>query len=203
MVNSSLPESGRKSDWNLTQSVFRKLLDWLDAGTDSGGHRYLEIRQRLVLYFDRKNCHSPDELADETLNRVARRLDEEGGISIDTPVHYCYIVARFVLLEYFRSNQNKVLDDRYAAPPDTSAEEAENERRSECLEQCIKNLPTEDRDLIRSYYIGQQRTKIENRKTMAAKLGISINALIIRASRIRDKLEVCMEKCLMVKNERF
>lgn len=203
MVNSSLPESGRKSDWNLTQSVFRQLLDWLDAGADSGGRRYLEIRQRLVLYFDRKNCHSPDELADETLNRVARRLDEEGGISIDTPVHYCYIVARFVLLEYFRSNRDKVLDDRYAAPPDASAEKAENERRSLCLEQCIKNLPTEDRDLIRSYYIGQQRTKIENRKTMAGKLGITMNALIIRASRIRDKLEVCMEKCLMVKNERF
>lgn len=203
MVNSSLPESSRKSDWNLTQSVFRQLLDWLDEGNDSGGHRYLEIRQRLVLYFDRKNCHSPDELADETLNRVARRLIEEGGISIDTPAHYCYIVARFVLLEYFRSHRDKVLDDRYAAPPDTSDEQAENERKSECLEQCIKNLASEDRDLIRSYYLGEQRAKIENRKTMAAKLGITMNALIIRASRIRDKLEICMEKCLMVKNERF
>src|SRR5262245_64833579 len=107
MVNSSVPDPARKSNWILTQSTFRQLLDWLDAGADSGGHNYLEMRERLVFYFDRKNCLTPDELADETLNRVARRLDEEGGISIDTPAHYCYIVARFVFLEYLRGKRQK------------------------------------------------------------------------------------------------
>jgi len=57
------------------------LLKWLDGGADSGGERYLEIRRRLVSYFDRRNCTSPDELADETLNRVARRLEEKGAIT--------------------------------------------------------------------------------------------------------------------------
>src|ERR671918_2920806 len=96
MANRSAPEATRKTEWVLTQTAFRQFLDWIDGGADSGGHRYLEIRRRLVLYFDRKDCLSPDELADETLNRVARRLEEEGAISSDSPAHYCYIVTRFV-----------------------------------------------------------------------------------------------------------
>ena len=62
------------------------------------------MRQRLVFYFDRKNCSTPDELADETLNRVARRLQEEGTIESETPAKYCYIVARFVFMEYLRQS---------------------------------------------------------------------------------------------------
>src|SRR5262245_51894182 len=100
MTNSPVPE--RKTDWALSPSAFRRLMEWLDAGVYSGGQSYLEIRQRLVAYFDRKNCATPEELADETLNRVARRLEEEGNITGDAPARYCYIVARFVLLEFFR-----------------------------------------------------------------------------------------------------
>jgi hypothetical protein len=94
--------AGFEKDRLTDRSDFSKFLNWLDLGTDSNGEKYLEIRRRLVQYFDRKNCTSPDELADETLNRVARRLAEEGGISGVTPVHYCYLVARFVFLEYQR-----------------------------------------------------------------------------------------------------
>jgi hypothetical protein len=70
-----------KRDWVLNQSAFQHFLKWLDGGVDSGGERYLEIRRRLVFYFDRRNCASLDELADETLNRVARRLEEKGAIT--------------------------------------------------------------------------------------------------------------------------
>ena len=196
MSDPSVPKP-RKTDWVLTQSAFRQLLDWLDIDADSGGHRYLEMRRRLVLYFDRKNCSSPDELADETLNRVARRLEEEGTITTDTPAHYCYIVARFVFLEslHRRSNQEP-LNDLLSAMPDSSEEKREAQRRSECLEQCIQKQQPADRMLIESYYQGEQRAKIENRRALAAKLQITLNALSIRACRIRDKLEACVRKCL-------
>jgi len=93
---------GIQKDWSGEHNAFRRFLNWLDQGDDSGGQRYLEIRHRLVQYFDRKNCASPDELADETLQRVARRLSEEGEIRDASPAHYCYIVAKFVFLEYRR-----------------------------------------------------------------------------------------------------
>src|SRR5262245_30340599 len=75
--DTSVRKTERKRDWVLTQGAFRSLLTWLDEGGNSNGENYLETRRRLVSYFDRKNCHPADELADETLNRVARRLAEE------------------------------------------------------------------------------------------------------------------------------
>jgi len=33
---------------------FQRFLDWLNGGVSSGGERYLELRSRLVRYFDRK-----------------------------------------------------------------------------------------------------------------------------------------------------
>lgn len=200
MANFPVPQRKRKRAWELSQSAFRQFLHWLDSGTDSDGQRYLEIRRRLVFYFDRKNCLSSDELADETLNRVARRLEEEGTIATDTPAHYCYIVARFVFLESLRDDRRKeTLDDNLTAMPESGEEKREVIRREECLEQCVEKLESADRLLIVGYYQGQQRSKIDNRRTMAAKLGITVNALSIRACRIREKIEACMRKCLDAK----
>ncbi len=197
MANPSVPEQGRKTDWVLSKTAFSQFLNWLDGGADSCGQRYLEVRRRLVFYFDRKNCLSPEDLADETLNRVARRLEEERSIACDSPAHYCYIVSRFVFLESFRRrHQEKAADDRIPAMADSHEENQDRERRSECLEQCMQKLDPDDRALIVNYYQGEQRIKIENRRAMAAKLKITMNALTIRACRIRDKLEVCMHKCL-------
>jgi len=100
----SVRTSGKK-DWSLSPHAFQQLLSWLDQGTDSDGQNFLEMRQRLLAYFDRKNCPVPDELADEVLNRVARRIEEESSIESDTPAKYCFIVARFVFMEHLRETQ--------------------------------------------------------------------------------------------------
>jgi DNA-directed RNA polymerase specialized sigma24 family protein len=188
-----------KKDWRPTESAFHRLLAWLDEGTDSNGERYLEVRRRLELYFERKNCLCPDELADETLTRVARKLDEQGGIEQVTPLQYCYIVAKFVFLESLRAagRGQTSLDDPLKAKTlsSHSAGLFENqERRLDDLERCLTELPRNDQELIREYYHGQQREKIERRVALAARLGLSPNALTIRACRIRAKLEACMKK---------
>jgi DNA-directed RNA polymerase specialized sigma24 family protein len=86
------------------------------------------------------------------------------------------------------------------APPraahDAEAEsEAMREQRLECLDRCLGQLEPAQRDLIVEYYRGTGRQKIEARRNLAARLGISMNALSIRASRIRDALERCVEAC--------
>jgi DNA-directed RNA polymerase specialized sigma24 family protein len=193
----------QKKDWELTQSAFHRLLNWFDEGTDSGGQKYLEMRYRLTRYFDRKNCMSPDELADETLNRVARRLMEEGSITDTTPAKYCYTLAKYVFLEYLREQgrENMRVGELFAAGRSIdsraiSAEEREKERRLDCLERCTQKLDADTRELIFQYYSGEQRAKIENRRSLASRLGISMNALSIRACRIREKLESCVRECM-------
>jgi DNA-directed RNA polymerase specialized sigma24 family protein len=192
-----------KKGWTPTESVFRKFLEWLDQGSDSNGERYLEMRRRLLRYFDHKRCLASDDLADETLNRVARRLEEQGTITEATPAQYCYIVAKFVFLEYLRqahpqadtseSNLSSVALAR-AAHPAPEAAEAE-EKRMQCLEQCLEMLIPEERDLILEYYRGEQREKIRQRRQLAEQLALTLNALSIRACRIRIRLEACVTRC--------
>jgi len=188
----------------VSANAFERFLKWLDNGSVSDGDSYLVMQKRLVAYFERKNCSDPDELADDTLARVARRLDQEGDIKADAPAQYCYIVARYVFLEHLRSKEARTisLDDPSAnliAGGLTSAEpDDESELREKlltCLEKCTAELGYENKEMIIGYYQGNERTKINNRRSIASKLGISMNALSIRTCRIRDKLEACVKKC--------
>lgn len=159
------------------------------------------MRRRLVAYFDRKCCKTPDDLADETLNRVARRLEEENISEAQEPAKYCYIVARFVFMEYLRtSRQEDALAtglSRSATEATTEFDQTQEERDIllSCLESCINRLDIEGRQIILGYYAGKEREKIESRRSLAQTLGITSNALSIRACRIRAKLEKCVREC--------
>ncbi len=198
-LGAAIARAELKKHWTPTETAFRRFLHWLDEGVDSGGERYLEIRRRLELYFERRNCIGADTLADETLNRVTRRLDEEGSIAGVCPPQYCYIVAKLVLHEYLRSKSVIVdvnADDsavlgRAKVPPIPQAEPVE--RLLTQLERCLETLPIVDRELIIEYYRGDRRAKIEQRRSLAARFRLSANALTIRACRLREKLEHCVK----------
>ncbi len=189
----------------LTQHAFARLLEWLDDGEDSHGERYLEMRRRLVSYFDRRNRPAVDDLADETLNRVARMLVQSGAIAIRPPARYCYIVARFVLLEDCRRGRKHVALDEPRSAEISKAQSritgendnklAIREQSLECLDRCLQELRLDQRDLAIEYYRDAKRQRIEHRRSLAATLGISTNALAIRACRIRESLTTCVEAC--------
>jgi DNA-directed RNA polymerase specialized sigma24 family protein len=193
----------------LSEHGFSRLLEWLDdGGTDSNGGTYLEIRRRLVSYFDRRNRPLPDELADETLERVARTLEKDGAIAVHPPARFCYVTARFVLLEDVRRREHAhvPIEGRRGTPlrtrhltvvpnPTEEDEAATKEQRLGCLERCLDSLKSDQRELIVDYHREAGREKIERRRDLATRLGISMNALAIRACRIRDALEACVEQC--------
>lgn len=190
----------------LTQVAFDRLLAWLDDGVDSHGERYLEMRRRLVSYFTRRNRPSADDLADETLNRVARTLEQSGVIETRPPARYCYVVARFVMLEDIRSERRQAPLDEMRTSSDASRARtlslvasdeglALREHRLDCLDRCLDQLRLDQRELIVEYYRDDRRQKIERRRDLATRLGISMNALGIRVLRIRETLSTCVESC--------
>ncbi|HUA13831.1 MAG TPA: hypothetical protein VMG31_00935 [Verrucomicrobiae bacterium] len=196
-----ISKSKLKQQWTPSEPAFRRFLQWLDEGEDSNGERYLEMRGRLVRYFDRKECSPADDLADETLNRVVRRLEEEGTIAEATPAQYCYIVAKYVFFEHVREARPLV---PLESEPLSSASKGFEYRtqsldRAEkllgCLEGCLEKLFPADREMILEYYRGEQREKIQNRRQLAERLALTTNALGIRACRIRDRLERCVMRC--------
>jgi DNA-directed RNA polymerase specialized sigma24 family protein len=199
------PHETLREERGLTQVAFSRLLEWLDDGVASHGETYLETRRRLVSYFDRRDRLSADELADETLNRIGRTLEKDGAIATTPPARYCYVVAKFVLLEDVRREHTHVrLDEaRTTGAParrgtmvsEPDADVAIREQRLECLDRCLRGLKAEQRELVLEYYRDAGRQKIERRRDMAARLGITMNALGIRACRIRYALEACVGAC--------
>ena len=187
-----------REDCALTGPAFARLLDWLDDGTDSHGERYLEMRQRLVVYFDRRNRPFADDLADETFNRITRTLDTS-AIAVRPPARYCYVVARFVLLEDIRHGRRYLpvtaVPRAAALESDASDDDTAQEHRLDCLDRCLLELKPEQRELAIDYYRDAKRQRIERRRGMAARLGITLNALGIRACRIRSTLEACVDDC--------
>src|SRR6185503_19433507 len=184
----------------LTEIAFARLLEWLDDGSDSRGETYLEMRRRLVAYFDRRGRPDADHLADETMNRVGKTLETSGSIATTPPARYCYVVARFVLLEDIRRGRRFIQVDEartpaLLVPPGTSGEVAMHEQRLECLDRCLRQLKPDQRELAIEYYRDARRQRIERRRGIAERLGITMNALGIRASRIRTALETCMNAC--------
>jgi DNA-directed RNA polymerase specialized sigma24 family protein len=185
----------------LTQLAFTRLLTWLDDGDDSNGERYLEMRRRLVSYFERRDRSDAGELADETFNRIARTLGECGVIETRPPARYCYVVAKFVFLEDIQHERRYVpLDDTrtntraiVAGEPDDAG--TVQEQRLDGLDRCLSELSATDRQFIVEYYEDVRGRKIARRRDMAARMGISMNALAIRAWRIRERLMACVEGC--------
>lgn len=199
------PRDSVQEERGLTPLAFSRLLQWLDDGVDSQGETYLAMRRRLVAYFERRNRLSADELADETLTRVSKTLEKTGAIAVTPPARYCYVVARFVLLEDLRRDHRHVpLDEErhqgrspadLPSSPGVDEQLALQEQRYECFERCLQELRPEQRELVIEYYRDSLRQKIDRRRELAASLGITANALAIRACRIRATLEACVETC--------
>ncbi len=183
----------------MTETAFARLLRWLDDGEDSHGAQYMEMRRRLVAYFERRGRTGADALVDDTFNRIGRTLERSGVIVTRPPARYCFIVARYVFLEDVRRERRCVAfdDGRGDLEADAdmlerSATMAEREHRLACLESCLSRLTPQQRELVIEYYRGAKRQRIGRRRELAGRLGISMNALSIRMSRLRDRLEACM-----------
>lgn len=180
-----------RGKWELTGEAFTKFLARLDAKPERAGEQYEVIRLALAKFFDWQGAFAPEDLADEVINRVARKIDE-GDALRDVP-SYCHGVARLVLLEHRKNFLNRRAEveeiNAFAAAEQT----AEGDERPEYLEQCLQELPVESRQLVLRYYQDERRRKIDVRAAMADQLGIPLNALRSRVQRLRERLEQCVK----------
>jgi hypothetical protein len=61
-----------------------------------------------VKFFDWRGAHFPEECADKTFNRVARKIDS--GEAVRDIASYCNGVARMILLESIRGPEHKTVN---------------------------------------------------------------------------------------------
>jgi DNA-directed RNA polymerase specialized sigma24 family protein len=180
-------------EWVMNHDDFDRFLAWLHPDRDEAAEKYEKIRRRLTKIFESHGCAEADDLADETFDRVVRKVPEVADSYVGDPALYCYGVGRKVRLE--RCHRSPVPPP--LPPPDHWDE---REPRYTCLDECMMELPPEDRQLALSYYADEGRTKIERRQKLAEGLGGS-NALRIRMYRIRAALHGCIDDCLKARGQ--
>ena len=179
-----------RAGWALTPAAFDRLLRELDRDRDAAGQHYENLRRRLTRFFDIRGSVFSEEHADETLNRLARKL--EAGEEIRDVPTYAVGVARMVLKEVARAEQARapLHNEPYAMTG------AESSADADCMVGCLDALSPSDRELILEYYQGEKRAKIERRQQLSRRMGVPVNGLRLRAYRIRRQLEACVTACL-------
>lgn len=174
---------------------WKLLMEQLGDCERSQGAEYERLHERLRLFFRWKGAAEPGELADRVLDRVVRKLSE--GTRVQTDIQrFTLGIARFVLKEAQAEAQRKRSALRREISGPSPTEILEHEQQIAALELCLGQLPNEDARLIREYYVLQGRTHIARRRSIAERLSISVNALRLRASRIRSQLERCVAERL-------
>lgn len=183
----------------LTAESFGLLLVRLDADESVAAGKYEELRLKLVKFFVwQRNCaeSEADALADETLDRVSAKLARK--IEINNINAYALEVSRFVWLEFSRKKKEDAYGDdlpEIAVAPDFPEEP---NARLLCLKKCLAEISKHDSDrhLIIGYYSAEtgEKNKIQ-RKNLAEKLGLTMNTLKVKACRLRERLERCVNDC--------
>jgi DNA-directed RNA polymerase specialized sigma24 family protein len=196
-----------RTEWVLTNEAFDRLLEQLDSDRDRAAEKYEQIRQRLMKLFKWRGCLAFEEYTDRTIDRVARRIGEGSEFQTANPYTLFHAVAMNLLKEHWRKSEreSEALDYLVQSPhpvgdPEAirSQEEAANQEKARigCLRHCLNQLSPENLALIKRYYAEGDLMNKEQRKQMAGELSISVNALRVRAFRIRAEVEECINSCL-------
>ncbi len=173
----------------LEQADFDRLLAWLDPNPERAGELYESIRWRLVAVLAARGCRIPEELADEAIDRVARRVADIRATYVGDPAIYFLAVMNNVHHEYLR---RPPLPHLVQANEDTEVKE----QTFLCLDKCLAKLSPHAREIIEQYYAENKQAKINLRKRIAARFGMKQSNLRLRALRIRAKLQTCIVQCV-------
>ena len=183
----------------LTVEAFSQLLERFHPDRERAGEKYQELREVLIRFFEWRGAPYPEEHADETFDRVSRKLSPE--VTITNIGGYCYEVARLVCLEALKRRGRSVqLDVAGVAAAEPSPDRG-SETRLRCLETCLSRLTAEHRELIIEYYRGDGRARIERRRSLADRLGVERETLANRAQRVRNRLETCVMRCVQDRDD--
>ncbi len=187
--------TSQKEKRELTAEAFDLLLARLDPDRNTAGEKYEAVRLKLLKFLRWWGSDFPEDHADETINRVTRKL--LAGEEIVDINKYFVGVARLVYLEHVKERvRNREALATLTQLPVSDESPAHREARFACYERCLEALPEANRDLVTRYYQARGGNKVSARYEMAQRMGIQLNLLRIRAFRIRNTLKDFVRECL-------
>jgi len=138
---------------------------------------FRRLRNKLILYLDRRCCPSSEDLADEALARLFRRTAKSNDPNAEA---LAFGIVKKVYLEWGRRNAG-LTDLRDDAPAD---EPSPAIRRFRLIaESSVGQLSPGDREFLETYFVDRVRAK-----ELAARMGTTPIAVRMRAFRLRRRL---------------
>lgn len=186
----------------LSSESLRLFIEYLDPDdARAAAERYETLRLKLTRCVVWKGCpeSQADALADEVIDRVAAKI--AAGANIENLNAYACEVLRYVWLEHSRRRREDTAGDdlpEIAVEPVVPVLDHPDERLN-CLRKCMNEVVPGDNDrlLIVGYYDADAGKKNKDqRKELAAKLGLTMTTLKVKACRLRAKLEKCINHCV-------
>ena len=182
----------------MHKETLKELLNLLHPNEAQAAVEYQSLHQRLTRFFEWNTAQDPRALADETLDRLAKRASEsaitEGVRNVSS---FALGVARHLLQEEARRQMKMVeISRHWRAMELARTEEPASEILDDALQHCLKKMSPERRRLIETYYNYKDGEKIKMHQQLAEAEGLSLNALRNRALRTRQELETCIRRQL-------
>lgn len=175
---------------NLQKDTFQALLRSLDADQGKAAAEYQRLHQRLIRFFSLKPVADPYSLADEALDRLARRVSASPN-EIISPARFLLGIAHHLLQEEDRRERRESAVE-YEWSSQVASSSAADQKSLEMVEHCLSKMEKGTRDLLLSYYRSTGKEKIEHHRQLAADFGITVNALRNRLMRARRELSTCV-----------
>ena len=190
----------RKRD--VSAEDFKRLLATLDPDPMRAWQAYDQLRQRLVKFFKYTHGIQAEELAEEALDRIAKRPDSH---EIENVMQFAFGVARHLRMEASRKattvsmpasgTDGDFFPARDEHPETTVINKIDNERKIRCFLHCMRSFAPQDRQLILQYHPVKGDSLEERRQKLAETLGINGAALRTRVSRLKHRLDECFRAC--------
>jgi DNA-directed RNA polymerase specialized sigma24 family protein len=185
----------------LTPGSFERLLGRLDSNSVQAAEKYELLRQKLINSLIWKSCpeSEAEALVDTAFDRIANKLS--AGEEIKNITAYAGEVARFVWLEHIRRYKELAVGERLPEIAVVHNFEVltDPDLRTRCLRKCLAEVVPDDRDrsLIIGYYdLKTGEKNKDHRKNLAQKLNLTMTTLKVKACRIRERLEKCINECV-------
>lgn len=195
------PSTARKRR-EVGEQDLRRLLGRLDPDPECAWQAYGELHLALLTYFQHNHCVDPEQLADETLDRIARKPE---AVEIVNVAEFAFGIARNLRREAGRRTalrtdlaylmQCEEGKSKEPSPEETIVSKLEMNTRRACLRRCLARLTPEERQLFQQYHPDECEALDEHRQRLADAMGVSWVSLRMRVSRIRRKLEQCFQDC--------
>jgi DNA-directed RNA polymerase specialized sigma24 family protein len=169
--------------------AFQLLLSRLSPDSETAGKEYERLRTGLVNYFRIKGHSRSVDLADQTLDRVARLLSAR---EVSDLPGFCFGVARHICMEQYRAESRERTANEWFTQ---NVDSHDDDRRYELMRRCLESLAGDEQELLKTYYresLPRDRTSI--REQLARQAGLSIDHLRLRIHRLRRKLENCLNR---------